>query len=121
MNRCLVHKRNSASPYYTEFYLRWTSPAGHSCDGAVFIHLRGIVLCALCNIGDADRWASGFHICLQKNEHCYFCRKGNALQIPGFGNGSIHSGIVRNGADLACLDNPQTEKQSLIEQMRAME
>ena len=38
------------------------------------------------------------------------CRKGNALQIPGFGNGSIHSGIVRNGADLVCMDNPQTEK-----------
>ena len=27
--------------------------------------------------GDADRWASGFHICLQKNEHCHFCRKAD--------------------------------------------
>ena len=68
------------------------------------------VLCALCNIGDADRWASGFHLCLQKNECRCFCRKCSALQIPGFGNGAVHSGIVRNGADLVCLDNPQAEK-----------
>lgn len=48
----------------------------------------------------------------------FACRKmsvgafaGNvALQIPGFGNGAVHSGIVRNGADLVCLDNPQAEK-----------
>ena len=68
------------------------------------------MLCALCNIGDADRWASGFHLCLQKNEYRSFCRKCSALQIPGFGNGTVHSGIVRNGTDLVCMDNPQTEK-----------
>ena len=71
---------------------------------------EGAVLCALCNIGDADRWASGFHLCLQKNEYRSFCRKCSALQIPGFGNGTVHSGIVRNGTDLVCMDNPQTEK-----------
>ncbi len=27
-------------------------------------HLRGAILYVLCNIGDADRWASGFHLCL---------------------------------------------------------
>ena len=61
-------------------------------------------------IRHADRWASGFHLCLQKNECRCFCRKCSALQIPGFGNGAVHSGIVRNGADLVCLDNPQAEK-----------
>ena len=66
--------------------------------------------CVLYNIGNADRWASGFHLCLQKNECRCFCRKCNALSIPGFGNGAVHSGVVRNGADLVCMDNPQTEK-----------
>ena len=73
-------------------------------------YLRGAMLCVLCNIGNADRWASGFHLCLQKNECRCFCRKCNALSIPGFGNGAVHSGVVRNGADLVCMDNPQTEK-----------
>ena len=49
----------------------------------------------------------------------FACRKmsvgafaGNVVpyQFPGFGNGAVHSGIVRNGADLVCMDNPQTEK-----------
>ena len=62
------------------------------------------------NEKEANRWASGFHLCLQKNECRCFCRKCSALSIPGFGNGAVHSGIVRNGADLVCMDNPQTEK-----------
>ena len=32
------------------------------------------------------------------------------LPASGFGNGTVHSGIVRNGTDLVCMDNPQTEK-----------
>ena len=63
-----------------------------------------------CLLYTSDRWASGFHLCLQKNECRCFCRKCNALSTPGFGHGAVHSGVVRNGADLVCMDNPQTEK-----------
>ena len=40
----------------------------------------------------------------------YPTRKSSAISIPGFGNGAVHSGVVRNGTDLVCMDNPQTEK-----------
>ncbi len=67
-------------------------------------------LCVFCNNGNADRWTSNFHLCLQKNELRCFCRKCSTLQIPCFGNGAVHSGAVRNGTGLVCLDNSQKEK-----------
>ena len=84
-------------------------------------YLRGPMLCVLCNIGNPDCRTSYFCRRKQRNGQRYPTRKSSAISIPGFGNGTVHSGIVRNGTDLVCMDNPQTEKTILIEQMRAME
>ena len=68
------------------------------------------MLCVLCNIGNPDCRTSYFCCCKQRNGQRYPARESSAISIPGFGNGSVHSGVVWNGADLVCMDNPQTEK-----------
>ena len=40
----------------------------------------------------------------------YYMLGEELSEQPGFGNGPVHSGVIRNGTGLVCLDNPQTEK-----------
>ena len=79
------------------------------------------MLCALCNIGDADRWASGFHLCLQKNEYRSFAGNVVPYKFPVLEMGLFILVLFGMELILSVWTIRRQKKQSLIEQMRAME
>ncbi len=83
-------------------------------------HLRGSMLCALCNIGDADRWASGFHLC-SKFSVGAFAGKVVPYKFPVLEMGLFILVLFGMELILSVWTIRRQKKQSLIEQMRAME
>ncbi len=80
------------------------------------------MLCALCNIGDADRWASGFHLCLQQNLSVgAFAGKVVPYKFPVLEMGLFILVLFGMELILSVWTVRRQKKQSLIEQMRAME
>lgn len=79
------------------------------------------MLCALCNIGDADRWASGFHLCLQKMSIGAFAGNVVPYKFPVLEMGLFILVLFGMELILSVWTIRRQKKQSLIEQMRAME
>ena len=81
------------------------------------------MLCALCNISDADRWASDFHFFAVCREMSIAMFAGNVVpyQFPVLEMGLFILVLFGMELILSVWTIRRQKKQSLIEQMRAME